>query len=52
MAKSLFDERHQLDGKQGIDDSGLEQILVVIQIRHADRAQNETLNGFLDAIVL
>src|SRR5437773_3493675 len=47
--KGLFDERHQLNGKQGIDDSRFKQVVVVIQFRDADRARYETLDGFFDS---
>src|SRR5437899_2425111 len=37
----LFDERHQLQGEQGVDDSRFEQVVVVTQVRNGDRAQDE-----------
>ena len=46
----LFDERHQLDGKQGVDDARFEQIVVIVQVCDVDRAQDETPDGFLDSV--
>src|SRR6266576_585046 len=49
--KGLFDKRHQLDGKQGVDDTRFEKIVVIAQMRDVDRAQYEALDGFLDPVL-
>ena len=48
--KGLFDERHQLDREQGIDEARFEQIVVVVQICDVNGTQYEAPDGFLDAI--
>ena len=46
--KGLFDERHQLDREQGVDDARLEEIVVIGKMRQVDRLRDEALDGALD----
>ena len=39
--KVFFQEGHQLDGKERVDDPALEEIVVVGQIREVDGGENE-----------
>src|SRR5258705_319804 len=44
--ESLFNEGHQLDSKQRIDDSRFEKVIVILQIWNIDGIEDEPANGF------